>query len=395
MAVTVSHLTGFEHGLATAGVDGPFDDGNGSPIASTGVVRTGARALETESTSEGQNVAFSTTSRTVTSAFYVFFQALPDEDSTVIAYTLVSGGNNGVLQYDTTTGKLELTLGAGSTPAVVGPVIATSTWYRVVMELDSTANPRRLRSTIGNGTEVEVTNAVAAADTITTHLGQDTNYGTVSTVNYDDWVVSETNGDYEQMRDDWVSHHVEGLIPTGDGTHSAGADEIERTLTGTDIVPGTTTAFQLVDDVPMDVAATDFINDVGTSTTAYAEVTFDDLAAGVDTPVSVRAYEVDSESSDTGGSAAISRVVLSDGTSVAPDLRLSTDDPGLTVTMRKKTLTGVTWDRTNVNGLKARMGFGDGAPDAFFSGIMLEVALFEVEAPTGPPYLVNSGARWK
>jgi hypothetical protein len=193
------------------------------------------------------------------------------------------------------------------------------------------------------------------------------------TVRYDDLIFGVTSGDYP-----FGPHSVERLLPTSDGTHNTvGANQIEQSATGTDITDATTDAFSLIDDAPLDVAVTDYINDVGTSATAYVEILFEDLPAGSDVPVDVKGYQVDRDSTATGTSAAHSGLLLADDTAVTPDLRLSSDDPGTTITTRKKMLARPTgdWDRTKVNGLKARLGFGDGAPDVFFASLMLEVAM--------------------
>jgi hypothetical protein len=113
-------------------------------------------------------------------------------------------------------------------------------------------------------------------------------------------------------------------------------------------------------------------------------VTFNALPSNSDTPIAVMAYAVDRDSTGTGTSAAVSRIVDSGGTSVSPDLRTSADDPGATITVRKKMLTapGGSWDRTEVDGLRFRAGFGDGAPDVHFSSVMLEVAMLTASGAT-------------
>lgn len=379
---TLDRIDGFEHGNTAAAAGGVYGGFSGAPVNVTTPVRTGNRALEISMAGVTEDIGYTGFASTIiATGFYLRFATIPS--ALVKLCRFLNANGSGYLRINS-SGQLSIIAGAGSAQNLGSP-LSTNTWYRIVLEYDTSTGTATFRGKVDNGTEATATNAQVSANITELKLGTDA--AVTYTAYFDDWIISITDGDYEEIGG-WASHSVEGLLPTADGAHNTvGANELEYTGTGTDITDASTDVWTLVDDVPLDTALSDYVNDVGTSATAYVEVTFADLAAGTDEPQAVRAYGVDADSTGTGTSAAISRVLLSDNTALSPDLRLSTDDPGITTTVRKKMLTapGGGWTRTNVNGLKARMGFGDGAPDVRFSSFMLEVALRPAAAAVLPP----------
>src|SRR3990172_6261819 len=92
----------------------------------------------------------------------------------------------------------------------------------------------------------------------------------------DDVLVSQTLTDYPLG-----AGYVLSYIPNADGTHNvAGANDFERTLTGTDITNATTDAWQLIDERPLPTTAVDFINGIGPpNSTDYVEWQYEDSTA--------------------------------------------------------------------------------------------------------------------
>lgn len=369
---TLTQLNGFEHGLATSGTPGVFDTIVGAPAIVTTTPRTGSRCLECSASAATESAAHNAGTPTVFVFGFALYipTSLPTADQ-FLAHFVTGGTIDCVLKFRNSDDRLILA-NHTSGEVVAGPVIAADTWYWIDGRLNVSANPFTCDWAVDEVAQTQWTGAAAATTVTSIHLGWRTATQTL-TVRYDDLVFGVTSGDYPLG-----PHSVVRLMPTSDGTHNTvGANELERTATGTDITDATTDAFSLIDDAPLDVTPTDYVNDVGTSATAYVEVLFENLPGGTDTPVDVKGYQVDRDSTATGTSAAHSGLLLSDNTAVTPDLRVSADDPGTTVTTRKKMLTRPAgdWDRTKVDGLKARLGFGDGAPDVWFASLMLEVAM--------------------
>ena len=143
-----------------------------------------------------------------------------------------------------------------------------------------TNNPWLIDVTV-NGTACgQKSLAVVGASSQTMVLGSGIITGTFDAF-YDDVLWSQTSGDYP-IGDGYVNH----FVPTADGTHNvAGTGDFQRTLTGTDILNATTTAFQLVDEIPFEATVTDWINMLApVNATDYVECIFGP-APSIPTPV--------------------------------------------------------------------------------------------------------------
>jgi hypothetical protein len=207
------------------------------------------------------------------------------------------------------------------------------------------------------------------------------------TAYYDDWLVSTTDGDYEEIVG-WSEHLAPSLSPTADGTHNiTTSGDFDGTTT--QFSNATTDSYLNIDDVPLNTSNTDgevIRQDLGT-TSEYMEHTYADLPGGSDVPVDVRVYAYDTDGAATGGNLAVLKYLLSDDTPVT-DVRLSSDDPGITVTLRRKMLDRPAggWTRAHVDGLKSRWGFSDADPDAILLGVMVEVLLMPAPPAQGASF---------
>lgn len=390
MTPTLFRHDGFEHGLTSSGTGGVWTiTPGGSPAIVTSPVRTGARALEISAAAAAEQVGYNpgASQRLACMSFYVRFASLPSGAEFRLANFNTASGK-GYVGYSNSAGQFRISVGGSVWASIPSDTVVVDQWYLIDVKFDSSADPAVITAKVDGGTEASTNRSQAAADMTAIMLGTDS--AQTYTAYFDDWLICLNTSDYPIGE-----HSVERLMPTADGTHSiSGANEIERSATGTDITNSTTDAYTLIDDAPLDTTPTDYINDVGTNAASYVEVTFEDLAAGTDLPIDVRALAVDRDSTNTGTSAAVSRVLLADGTAVSPDVRLSTDDPGVTVTVRKPMFTRPSgdWDRDKVNGLKARLGLGDGAPDVWFASLMLEVAMQPAEVVVAPGLISQAGA---
>ncbi len=243
---------------------------------STATVRSGARSLRfnpTTNTSVINPIVSGTVAR-----FYVNFATLPSADTTIVA------GGTSQVRFKQSDSKLYAYDSGGATFGASGIAVTTGVWYCIDMKADTGAGTLDLqvdgvaiaqKSTPGNNsiTVWGISNGSATADLF-----------------MDDFVFSNTLADYPIG-----AGNVYHFIPTSDGTHNvAGAADFQRTLTGTDILNATTTAFQLIDDVPLESGASvDWINMIAPpNATDYVECIFGP-ASGISTPtVAPRAVEV-------------------------------------------------------------------------------------------------------
>lgn len=383
MAVTLEKIDGFEHGIAATGVGGIYDALAGTPAITTTRPRTGARGLEINTAGVAESLGYNVAGNIVSEAFYVNLEDLPVAVATLAFFVNASG--NGKVRWNPGTGKIEIQSGSVSAWTPIGPTLVADTWYRVVAEYDTSTGTATIRGSVDGAGEASVGNAQAAANTTVVRLGTDGAHTMVAY--YDDWLISITDGDYEQMRDA-AGHSVVSLAPSADGTHNITTSGDFDSFATTQYSNATTTSWQQIDSRPIQVANTaDQVirQELGTVAN-YMEHTLENLPAGSDTVQAVRIYGVHVESAASGASLAELRLLLSDNTEVLTTGNLSaidtTEDPGTTINVRKRMTIAPAggWDRTKVDGLKTRLGFGDNAPDVNFLSVLVEVALF---APSG------------
>jgi hypothetical protein len=181
--------------------------------------------------------------------------------------------------YNSSDGKIY----AGTSPIGLGATgvsVTTGQWYRLDVKINKTANPWLCDVQVNDTACGQASEAVGATDVTAFVIG--TIVVATYSSNYDDICASVTAGDYP-IGPGYVNH----FVPTADGTHNvAGADDFERGNTGTDITNATTTAYQLVDDVPLPSAASATDNIQATAppnATDYVECLFGP-APGISTP---------------------------------------------------------------------------------------------------------------
>lgn len=260
-----------------------------------------------------------------------------------------------------------------------GIPVTTGIVYCVDVKIDKRANPWLVDVQV-NGLPAGQATSTTAANTAAMQfrIGMQANVGVTADVVFDDVIISTTATDYPIG-----PGFVHPFIPTADGTHNiAGADDFERGNTGTDITNATTTAFQLIDDVPMKSAesATDNIQATAPpNATDYVEVVFGP-AAGITTPtVAPRAVDVLVAHHQAGTQSGNIRLALNDNGSLDDVLNLTA--AGVT-TIRYATKhyadppsAASAWTLSgngNFNNARMRFFSSDAAPDQMWDGAMLE-----------------------
>lgn len=384
--VTLNRLDGFEHGSIATGTAGPYSAVSGTPAIVTTPVRTGLRALEVTANAATEEVQYSITSTIMVSAFYLRFATIPSV--TVKLARFLNANGSGYLRI-ASSGQLSIIAGAGAAVNLGSP-LSTNTWYRIVLEYDTSTGTATLRGKVNNGTEATATNAQATASITATSFGTDA--AVTYTAYFDDWIISITDADYEEISGTWTNHEVQSLMPSADGTHNITTLGDFDSFVGTAFSNATTTGWTFIDHRPLQLANTaDQVirQELGTVAN-YMEFTLENLT-GVLIPIDVWCYGTHVESATTGASLGEMQLLLSDNTEVLTTGSLSminsTEDPGITVTLRKRMAIRPSggWDSTKINGLKVRLGLADNAPDVNFIDCLVEVALFEA-----PPSAVTN-----
>lgn len=258
---------------------------------STSTVRSGARSIRVNLSAQVSYTSTNSGAPSISAGisvhrFYIRFATLPNAD------TLLYGmGFSGVvalgLGFKSSDNTLRcLTKNTTYTLGSTGVVVTTGVWYLIDMKLDNTSGAKVVDGTV-DGVAMGQATGSGTGTALTVGIGSD---ATVTCDFFiDDVVISNTSGDYPIM-----GGYINHFVPTSDGTHNvAGAADFQRTLTGTDILNATTTAFQLVDEIPFEAVVTDWINMIAPpNATDYVECIFGP-APGINTPtVAPRTVEV-------------------------------------------------------------------------------------------------------
>src|SRR5580765_1406437 len=236
---------GAECGIASAG--SPHVVINGNAAISTAVFRSGLRSFELN-TGGGVGYIGVVTLPNVTrliGRLYLRWASLP---SGGIAFIYLGDSSGPKIRYNSPDQKLYCAVGAtmGATGVAIAPGL---NWIRVDFDFainlagNDTADARIDGVALGQATDV----GMSAAQT---SLRVGTTGNTTVDVFIDDIILSTTPADYP-IGDGYVY----GYVPTSDGVHNIIGTTFSRTLTGTPINNATTTAYQLVDDVPLESGA--------------------------------------------------------------------------------------------------------------------------------------------
>jgi hypothetical protein len=266
-----------------------------------------------------------------------------------------------------------------------GASVTTDTWYLSDVKVDTTGD---LVSVAIDGVTLG-TIATAGGVPNSVDLGVLTT-GVTADVYFDDCIVSNTGADYP-IGAGFVAH----FVPTADGTHNiAGAADFRRGDTSTDILNATTTAYQLVDDVPLDDTTPDADDHIRIVAPAnpndYVELVFGP-APGISTPTRApRAVEVICEVFAAGTGLSDEQIGLNDN-GTTPNVYDGIGLAGvITGAYKRKHFaeapTGGAWvvgglGNGDFNDIRLRYGYAtDANPDK-----SLMCAMIEAEFPMTPP----------
>ena len=377
---------GFECGVASASAASthiPTTSSAGS--FSTTTVRTGLRSRRLNpSAVTSEELAPSLGIPTVAVGRIYFYIA-----TNPTANALIFGGRTASIRYggigfqssDSTWRAVALD-GTTYTFGATGLTLATATWHYADIRLNVAANPWVVDVTF-NGTNSDTVSPAIAATTVATIARGDPNSKTFD-IYFDDLIASVTSADYPIGAGKVLSY-----IPNADGTHNiAGANDFERTLTGTDITNATTTAYQLIDDRPLESAAGDFINGIAPpNATDYVEWLYED-SVEANAP---RTVEAIFGHHDAGGAGTNNFTVTlrRNDTGATSNIFTGTTNVGATLTWKRAHFAtapgGAAWTTAIFNDLRSRFLVTDASPDPYIDGIMLEAEFSGAAPPAGVP----------
>lgn len=248
--------------------------------------------------------------------------------------------------------------------------LATSTWHYADIRVNTAANPWVVDVRFNGGTTDTVSPAYASGTVTGLYLG-DQNSKTFD-IYYDDFLMSATTADYPLG-----PGYVKSYIPNADGTHNiAGANDFERSLTGTDITNATTDAFELINDRPLPTTAVDFINGIAPpNATDYVEWQYEDSSES-DPPRAVEAI-LAVHNANTVGSNAYQVTLREHAGGTTGDIFNGADAGSASISYKRAhfaTVPGTSdpWTTTKFNALRSRFLVSDSAPDPYIDAAMLE-----------------------
>lgn len=351
----------------------------GTCSISTSVFRTGLRSLRSNPSAARAYVNLEDnidiTNRVLVARFYIRFDTFPAADTSLFGVERVIGNCEGLgfqasdskLYPYTNTNRGAMTFGS------LGFAPSLNVFYRVDIKIDCTANPRTIDIQIDGNVLTQLTRATAAQNLTFVEMGGALNLSPstpTDDVFYEDILFSQTAGDYPLG-----AGQVDAFSPSADGTHNITIgvykDEGLNLITNS-----TTTAYQKVNDVPLD--STTFIDQTVISATDYFEVLFPDTTQ---TPRHVDAIIA------IGGSASAASWKLNDSGTLD---NVFTGNPGAGTPVYKRKgyatkPSGGAWTTTAFNALTFQSLFAsDVTPNPITYAIMLEMENLPstVSAPT-------------
>lgn len=304
--------------------------------------------------------------------FYIRFATLPSADTPLATCQDLVAPDGPCVRFQQSDSKIYAAV--GSTLGATGVSVTTGQWYRIDVDFNVQTGGSDLCDVKVDGTSCGQATATGAAagDTVLT-LGV-TSICTAD-VYYDDMLLSLTAADYPIG-----AGYIKSYIPDADGSHNvAGANDFERSATGTDITNATTDAFQLINDRPIKSGTlTEYINGIAPpNATDYVEWQYEDSAESV-APRAVEAILTLSDAATSGANACTITLRESGGGTSADIFTGDTNAPGAGTAVFKRAHfatvpgTATAWDTTKFNALRSRFLVSDAAPDPWVGSAMLE-----------------------
>jgi hypothetical protein len=353
--------------------------GSGLWSFSTTTVRSGLRSLRYNPSNSNATITFGsdslnfslTSSTSKTRRDYVRFTTLPNADC-IIGWYDYSGSSAG-WGFKVSDSKIyaAVEIAGVITFGSTGVSVTTGTWYRIDVKtvgsvVTGTADVRVNGVACG-----QATGAFAADSADFPHLGSN-GVNITADIFFDDFSFSQTAGDYPLS-----DGYIKSYIPNADGAHNvAGANDFERSGTGTDITNATTDANVLVAKRPLPSAAGTYINGVAPpNATDYVEWQYEDSSEPA-APIGVEIIVVMHTAGGSGSCNATVTLREHAGATSAQAMNLNNNATALQYSGQYfATVPGTAdaWTTTKFNALRSRFLVSDASPDPFVDAAMLEV----------------------
>jgi hypothetical protein len=314
--------------------------------------------------------------------FYFKYPSLPGAD----AHIDYIGGGGGAeisgfqLRYinsDNTIRAVELNGSGTVIETSTGPAISAGTWYRIDYKFEGSGANATFDWQIDGSAQAQLSGSYALNSMF---------FGTNTAQTFDLYVDDQlaawntTSPDAAATRAEYPfgEGSVKILKPTG-VTYTDAAKFSPSSGTDAD-------AWQLLDDIPILGAGSVQQDTIGTSD--YAEISFEDLAAG-ETPLAI---SIPFEMRTTGGAAGLADMrVVKEGSELSPSMYTGTgwaNGPAIIIDRDATNPIAQTtrWTADQVNGATVRFGYSsDVTPAPVLGGVMLMVAVSLVTEPEGWP----------
>jgi hypothetical protein len=351
--------TGMESGVISTATGSSFFashmTGGGALTVDSAVKRNGAYSLKLVKAGTGTSyLAVNASANVLVARFAVRLASLPGSDQ---GYFLVraTAGNSLTFKFDSATGKWAVAWGGGS-DVVASSTVSAGTWYVIDLKAVLNTNPRIADWQVDGVAQTQATSAETASTVHSVRYGSSTT-SDAYTANWDDLALSTTGADYPFGDGKGIA-----LLPTGMGTSNDGGNLQDDDASAIDA-----TTYTRLDDQPID-SATDWVQQVTTSSTSYVEVTYADTGESCFNAVSgLLAYAGSATGNNHGKTsifeAATESVILS----------AKMDSAALTYRSALVSPTGGSWSQAKVNGLTGRVGYSTVAsPLPYWHALMLE-----------------------
>jgi hypothetical protein len=351
-------LTGFEHGRLGYSIDNLVPSGTGASVTSA-AARNGAYGLRIAANGSAGNEYFMWSSyiHAGVARFAMRLDSLPS--STVSELFRMDTYAKSVLRigYSPGTGslRLNLTSASGATETVDGPAVAAGTWYVINVRYDS-GGPHVADWSVDGVAQPSASVAGEYERQYTARWGTTTNDR--FTAHYDDVLASMSKADYTVG-----DGRVQVLRPNG----STATSNALRDNDGTAIDASSWTR---LDEIPA-TSTTDFIQQTTASSSAYAQIAFEDTPEPC--ARAVRGY-LTTHSASTTNNANAAKLSFFDG---GRESVIKSGDWAANTTVSRDYSETVTpaadWSQAALNGLVARFGYAtDVKPVPMLDGVLVE-----------------------